>query len=66
MRQAVSMLIDRELIIDVDSNRPAFAAEGINIKPRYHTVIGAGAEVIGSTRRTARSSASGPRSTRST
>ncbi len=44
MRQAVSMIMDRELITDVDSNRPAFAAEGIDIKPRYHTVIGAGAE----------------------
>ncbi len=44
MRQAVSMIIDRELIIDVDGNRPTFAADGIDIKPRYHSVIGAGAE----------------------
>lgn len=44
MRQAVSMLMDRETIIDVNGNRPKFAADGIDIKARYHTVIGAGAE----------------------
>lgn len=44
MRQAVSMLMDRELIIDVDANRQTFLNDGIDIKPRYHTVIGCGAE----------------------
>ena len=44
MRQAVSMLMDRELLIDNQGNRPAMVAEGVDIKPRYHTVVGAGAE----------------------
>ncbi len=44
MRQAASMLMDRETIIDVNGNRPKFAADGVDIKARYHSVIGAGAE----------------------
>jgi peptide/nickel transport system substrate-binding protein len=44
MRRAVSMVMDRELIIDVDSNRKSFADQGVDLKPRIHTVIGCGAE----------------------
>jgi ABC-type transport system substrate-binding protein len=44
MRQAVSMVLDRELIIDVDSNRQNLLNDGVDIQPRYHTVVGCGAE----------------------
>jgi peptide/nickel transport system substrate-binding protein len=44
MRQAVSMLIDREAVIDVIAGRPGFQAEGIEMPVRYATVVGAGWE----------------------
>ncbi len=44
MRQAVSMVLDRELVIDVIGNRETFAKDGVDIDPRYNTVIGPGAE----------------------
>jgi ABC-type transport system substrate-binding protein len=44
MRQAVSMLLDRELIVDVNGNRQKFADDGVDISPRYNSVVGPGAE----------------------
>lgn len=44
VRQALSMLIDRETLISVLGNREGFAAAGLDIAPRYHTVVGAGWE----------------------
>jgi peptide/nickel transport system substrate-binding protein len=42
MRQAVSLLIDRELMLDVIGNRDQFEAEGLELPFRLHTVVGAG------------------------
>jgi peptide/nickel transport system substrate-binding protein len=41
VRQAVSMGIDRETLIDVIGNRDKFAADGLELQTRYHTVINA-------------------------
>lgn len=42
VRQAVSMLLDRELLADTINGREAFLKEGLDVPTRYHTVIGAG------------------------
>ncbi|HLF79892.1 MAG TPA: ABC transporter substrate-binding protein [Dehalococcoidia bacterium] len=42
MRQALAMLVDREALTDVISNRDKFRAEGLEIPVRYHSVVGAG------------------------
>jgi peptide/nickel transport system substrate-binding protein len=42
MRQAVSMLIDRDLMLDVISNRDQFQKDGLDLPYRLHTVVGAG------------------------
>jgi peptide/nickel transport system substrate-binding protein len=42
MRQALSLLIDRETITDVTADRETFRAEGIERPVRYMTVVGAG------------------------
>ncbi len=44
LRQAVSMLLDRETLIDVHTNRGHFTAEGIDVEVRYHSAVGAGWE----------------------
>ncbi len=44
LRQAVSMLLDRETMIDVHANRSHYLAEGVDYPVRYHTAIGAGWE----------------------
>ncbi len=41
VRQAVSMAIDRETLIDVLGNRDKFRAEGLDLPTRYHTIISA-------------------------
>jgi ABC-type transport system substrate-binding protein len=42
LRQAVSLLVDRETLIDVQTNRTQMAAEGLDIDVRYQTAVGAG------------------------
>jgi ABC-type transport system substrate-binding protein len=42
MRQALSLLIDRETITDVTADRQRFTAEGIEMPVRYMTVVGSG------------------------
>jgi ABC-type transport system substrate-binding protein len=42
MRQAVSMLIDREGVIDALDNRDGFAREGLDLQVAYNTVVSAG------------------------
>jgi peptide/nickel transport system substrate-binding protein len=42
VRQAVSMLIDRELMADAINGRDKFVKEGLTVPTRYHTVVGAG------------------------
>ncbi len=42
LRQALSMLIDREAFIDVIANREGFRREGLELPVAYHTVVGAG------------------------
>jgi peptide/nickel transport system substrate-binding protein len=42
MRQAVSMLIDREGIIDAIDNRDGFAADGLDLDVAYNSVVSAG------------------------
>jgi peptide/nickel transport system substrate-binding protein len=42
LRQAVSMLIDRESFADVVHNRDGLAKEGLEIPVAYHTIVGAG------------------------
>lgn len=44
LRQAVSMLIDRETMIDVLTNRKRYRSEGIDFEVRYHTAVAAGWE----------------------
>jgi len=44
LRQAVSMLIDRETMVNVYTNRARFEDEGIEVEVRYHTAVGAGWE----------------------
>ncbi|HXH22651.1 MAG TPA: ABC transporter substrate-binding protein [Dehalococcoidia bacterium] len=44
LRQAVSMLLDRETMIDVQTRRGHFWAEGLPFDVRYHTAVGAGWE----------------------
>jgi ABC-type transport system substrate-binding protein len=41
MRQAVSLLIDRETMIDLKTDRARFDAEGLPIEVRYHSAIAA-------------------------
>ncbi|HEX5368435.1 MAG TPA: ABC transporter substrate-binding protein [Dehalococcoidia bacterium] len=42
MRQAVSMIIDREGIMDAIDNRDGFAKEGLDLDDAYNTIIPAG------------------------
>lgn len=42
LRQAVSMLLDREGFIDVIANRDGFKKEGLELPVAYHTIVGAG------------------------
>jgi peptide/nickel transport system substrate-binding protein len=42
LRQAVALLIDRETIIDLKTNRQKFAAEGLDLSIRYHSAVAAG------------------------
>ncbi len=42
LRQAVSLLIDREGFIDVIANRDGLRREGLELPVAYHTVVGAG------------------------
>jgi ABC-type transport system substrate-binding protein len=42
LRQAVSMLIDREGFIDVIANRDGFRKDGLELPVAYHTIVGAG------------------------
>ena len=42
IRQAVSMLIDREAFANVIHNRDGLAKEGLDIPAAYHTIVGAG------------------------
>jgi ABC-type transport system substrate-binding protein len=42
MRQAVSMLIDREGIIDAIDNRDGFARDGLELDVAYNTIVSAG------------------------
>ncbi|HXH22935.1 MAG TPA: ABC transporter substrate-binding protein [Dehalococcoidia bacterium] len=44
MRQAVSLIFDKETIIDITSNRPAFESQGLPIPVRYMATIGPGWE----------------------
>ncbi len=46
VRQAVSMLIDRELMTDTIGGRESFAKEGLDVPTRYHTVVGGGWEGV--------------------
>ncbi|HXH20455.1 MAG TPA: ABC transporter substrate-binding protein [Dehalococcoidia bacterium] len=42
MRQAVSLLIDREAFANVVHNKDGLAREGLDIPIAYHTIVGAG------------------------
>jgi ABC-type transport system substrate-binding protein len=42
LRQAVSMLVDREGFVDVIANRDGFKKEGLDLPVAYHTIVGAG------------------------
>jgi ABC-type transport system substrate-binding protein len=42
VRQAVSMLLDRELMADTINGRDQFAKDGLDVPTAYHTVVGAG------------------------
>ncbi|HLF78722.1 MAG TPA: ABC transporter substrate-binding protein [Dehalococcoidia bacterium] len=44
LRQAVSLLIDRETLIDLRTNRRAFTDAGLSLDTRYHTAVAAGWE----------------------
>ncbi len=44
LRQAVSMLLDRETLVSLRSNKESFEAAGLPIDIRYHSVLGAGWE----------------------
>ena len=44
LRQAVSMSIDRETLVNLNSNRSRFLAEGLPVDIRYHTAVAAGWE----------------------
>lgn len=44
LRQAVSLLIDRETMVDLKTDRGRFAAEGLPVDLRYHTSTAAGWE----------------------
>lgn len=44
LRQAVSMLIDRETFVSLRSNRDSFMANGLPADVRFHSVVGAGWE----------------------
>lgn len=42
MRQAMSMMIDREAYLDVIDSRQKFAEQGLNLNYKYCTILGAG------------------------
>jgi ABC-type oligopeptide transport system substrate-binding subunit len=42
LRQAVSLLIDRESFANVVHNKDGLAKEGLEIPIAYHTIVGAG------------------------
>jgi len=42
VRQAVSLLVDRELMADTIGGREALTKEGLDVPTRYHTAVGAG------------------------
>jgi ABC-type transport system substrate-binding protein len=44
LRQAVSMLIDRDTFVSLRSNHDALEANGLPAEPRYHSTVGAGWE----------------------
>jgi len=44
LRQAVALLLDRETMIDVQTNRDRYLAEGLDFDVRYHSAVGAGWE----------------------
>jgi ABC-type transport system substrate-binding protein len=44
LRQAVSLLIDRETFVSLRSNTDAFAANGLPSEVRFHSTVGAGWE----------------------
>lgn len=44
VRQAMSMLLDREAFVDVFSNRQRFVDEGLELPVRFHTTLAAGWE----------------------
>lgn len=44
LRQAASMLIDRETLVNLKTNRERLEAAGLPVGVRYHTAIGAGWE----------------------
>ena len=44
VRQAISLMIDRETYLDALANRPKFRAAGLQPTTRYNTVVGAGWE----------------------
>jgi peptide/nickel transport system substrate-binding protein len=44
LRQAASLLIDREILVDLKTDRARLEAEGLPVEVRYHSAIGAGWE----------------------
>ncbi|HLF79891.1 MAG TPA: ABC transporter substrate-binding protein [Dehalococcoidia bacterium] len=42
LRQAMSMLVDREGFIDVIANRDGFKKDGLELPVAYHSIVGAG------------------------
>lgn len=42
VRQAVSLLINRQALVDMRSNKAVFEAEGLPLDIRYHTAVSAG------------------------
>jgi len=44
LRQAVSMLVDREAFVGLRSNRDAYEDAGLPVEIRYHSAVGAGWE----------------------
>ena len=49
LRQAASLLIDRETVVDLKTDRGRLEAEA-PVDVRYHSAVGAGWEACGSTR----------------
>ena len=46
LRQAASLLIDRETMVDLKTDRGRLEAEGLPVEVRYHSAIGAGWEGV--------------------